>query len=189
MCSTPSGSGGCAGGAGMSAFMTSRIAAGCPVVWTPAGPAGPGRYRVAAAGFVHRTFATAMSQSMLLPAFVALFGIVAALFLVDFTGAAVGKSRCPDPMATLTMTTMSSTSFVGNRKRIATPSRCGRRARQRRRGVTQRCWGRWRSAESDVSPKCPRSRQAVGRGRQILSQQLRRAHYSRAACCARRPRR
>ena len=32
--------------------------------------------------FLHEPFATAMSQSILLPAFVALFGVLAAIFLV-----------------------------------------------------------------------------------------------------------
>ena len=37
-------------------------------------------------GFLHEPFAAAMSQSMLLPGFIALFGIAAALFMVGFTG-------------------------------------------------------------------------------------------------------
>jgi hypothetical protein len=37
-------------------------------------------------GFLREPFAAAMSQSMLLPGFIALFGIAAALFMIGFTG-------------------------------------------------------------------------------------------------------
>ncbi len=67
------------GSAGMAAFMTSRISAEMPP-----------RPAAAASGlhlpdFVREPFADAMSQSELLPAFIALFGIVAALFLVGLS--------------------------------------------------------------------------------------------------------
>jgi hypothetical protein len=42
--------------------------------------------------FLHAPFAAAMSQSMLLPAFVALFGVLAAIFMV---GAVPGRSPAP----------------------------------------------------------------------------------------------
>lgn len=70
------------GSAGIAAYMTSRIGAELPGA-TNAAPRGEG----AAAElpeFLHVPFAVAMSQSMLLPAFVALFGVVAALFLLGF---------------------------------------------------------------------------------------------------------
>ena len=46
-------------------------------------------------GFLHEPFAAAMSQSTLLPAFFALFGVIAALFLLGF-----GRGR-PDDAARL----------------------------------------------------------------------------------------
>jgi hypothetical protein len=67
------------GSASMAAFMTSRINAELPLA---AGRAGGGRLGTEAAGFLREPFATAMSQSLLLPAFVALFGVIAALFLL-----------------------------------------------------------------------------------------------------------
>jgi hypothetical protein len=66
----------------MAAFMTSRISAEMP-----------GGARAPAAGegsvtklppFLHEPFSAALSQSLLLPAFVALFGVVAAIFLRGF---------------------------------------------------------------------------------------------------------
>jgi len=66
------------GSAGMAAYMTSRISAEMPTGGRPvAGEGTP----VTLPPFLHEPFATAMSQSLLLPAFVALFGVVAALFL------------------------------------------------------------------------------------------------------------
>ena len=69
------------GSASMAAFMTSRISAEMP----------GGGQRPAAEGsvtklppFLHEPFSAALSQSLLLPAFVALFGVVAALFLRGF---------------------------------------------------------------------------------------------------------
>jgi EmrB/QacA subfamily drug resistance transporter len=70
------------GSAGMAAFMTSRISAELPA----GGAAPPGGEGVVARlpGFLHPPFASAMADSMLLPAFVALFGVIAALFLLGF---------------------------------------------------------------------------------------------------------
>ncbi len=73
------------GSAGMAAFMTSRIGAETPATV----PHRPGTLRLPA--FVREPFAAAMAQSMLLPAFVALFGIVAALFLVGFAPAVMRR--------------------------------------------------------------------------------------------------
>ena len=69
------------GSAGMAAFMTSRISAEMPPMLTEV----PGDGSVARLpAFLHEPFAAAMSQSMLLPAFFALFGVVAAMFLLGF---------------------------------------------------------------------------------------------------------
>jgi MFS family permease len=70
------------GSAGMAAFMTSRISAEMPA-GGQARPAGEGSIKQLPA-FLHEPFSTALAQAMLLPAFVALFGIVAALFLKGF---------------------------------------------------------------------------------------------------------
>jgi EmrB/QacA subfamily drug resistance transporter len=69
------------GSAGMAAFMTTRISAEMPTAGE--GPAGEGSVTQLPA-FLHEPFAAAMSQSLLLPAFVALFGVVAAMFLLGF---------------------------------------------------------------------------------------------------------
>lgn len=71
------------GSAGMAAFMTSRIGAEMPAGGSA--PVGEGAV-TALPAFLHGPFAAAMSQSILLPAFVALFGVVAALFLLGFGG-------------------------------------------------------------------------------------------------------
>ena len=69
------------GSAGMAAFMTSRISAEMPPTVTEA----PGQGSVTRLpAFLHEPFAAAMSQSLLLPAFFALFGVVAAMFLLGF---------------------------------------------------------------------------------------------------------
>ncbi|MUL84923.1 MULTISPECIES: DHA2 family efflux MFS transporter permease subunit [unclassified Mycolicibacterium] len=70
------------GSAGIAAYMTSRIGAQLPGA-ASAAPRGEGS-ATELPGFLHAPFAAAMSQSMLLPAFVALFGVVAALFLLGF---------------------------------------------------------------------------------------------------------
>ncbi|MCK8642750.1 MFS transporter [Mycobacterium colombiense] len=69
------------GSAGMAAFMTWRITAEMPR--QPSGDAtGEDAVALQLPGFLREPFSAAMSQSVLLPAFIALFGIVAALFLV-----------------------------------------------------------------------------------------------------------
>ncbi len=85
------------GSAAMASFMTSRIHAEMPPM--PGGQAlGPDAGKGAALQlpeFLREPFAAAMSQSMLLPAFIALFGVVAALFMVGF----IGSARSEDPRA------------------------------------------------------------------------------------------
>ncbi|HTF09801.1 MAG TPA: MFS transporter [Asanoa sp.] len=69
------------GSAGMAAFMTTRISAEMPPMLAEA----PGEGSVTRLpAFLHEPFAAAMSQSLLLPAFFALFGVVAAIFLLGF---------------------------------------------------------------------------------------------------------
>jgi hypothetical protein len=81
------------GSAGIGAFMTSRIGAEMPGGQSrpPAGVAtGP------LPEFMREPFSAALSQSMLLPAFIALFGVIAALFMVGFVKPAVAP---PAPAA------------------------------------------------------------------------------------------
>ena len=69
------------GSASMAAFMSSRVTAELPVA--PKGAAPHGETDVShLPDFLHAPFAAAMSQSILLPAFVALFGVLAAMFMV-----------------------------------------------------------------------------------------------------------
>lgn len=70
------------GSASMAAFMTWRITDEMPR--QPAGGAGEEALTLQLPAFLREPFAAAMSQSVLLPAFIALFGIIAALFLVGF---------------------------------------------------------------------------------------------------------
>lgn len=77
------------GSAGMAAFMTSRISTNLPPL--PGGlHAGAGTQRLPE--LLHEPFALAMSESMLLPAFVTLFGVTAALFLVGFVISPSGRA-------------------------------------------------------------------------------------------------
>jgi EmrB/QacA subfamily drug resistance transporter len=72
------------GSAGMAAFMTSRITAEMPR--SGGQPNGPGSALLRMPEFLREPFSAAMSQSMLLPAFVALFGVAAALLMIGFVG-------------------------------------------------------------------------------------------------------
>lgn len=81
------------GSAGMAAYMTSRIGAEMPSGGRP--PTGEGA-QLTLPPFLHDAFATAMSQSLLLPAFVALFGVVAALFLRGQEGGAAAETYAQD---------------------------------------------------------------------------------------------
>ncbi len=87
------------GSAGMASFMTSRISSEMPPM--PDGEAfGPQAGNGAALqlpGFLREPFSAAMSQSMLLPAFIALFGIAAALLMIGFTGSGHGDDRSMYP--------------------------------------------------------------------------------------------
>jgi EmrB/QacA subfamily drug resistance transporter len=72
------------GSAGMAAFMTSRIIAEMPELPDGVSAQEPQRTTLQLPQFLREPFAAAMSQSMLLPAFVSLFGVAAALFMVGF---------------------------------------------------------------------------------------------------------
>jgi EmrB/QacA subfamily drug resistance transporter len=80
------------GSAGIAAFMTSRITAEMPRMPDGASPPGPEGAALQLPAFLREPFAAAMSQSMLLPAFVALFGVGAALFMVGFRVDGVGET-------------------------------------------------------------------------------------------------
>lgn len=82
------------GSAGMAAFMASRISAEMPP--RPPGAAGEGGITLQLPGFLRGPFSAAMSQSVLLPAFIALFGIIAALFLVGFAPSMTAVGDLPD---------------------------------------------------------------------------------------------
>jgi EmrB/QacA subfamily drug resistance transporter len=82
------------GSASMAAFMTTRISAEMPLAAD--GPGGEGSVTELPA-FLHGPFASAMSQSLLLPAFIALFGVVSAMFLLGFAGPAVRRPQRADP--------------------------------------------------------------------------------------------
>ena len=69
------------GSAGIAAFMTWRISAEMPPMPTESG--GDGAV-TQLPPFLRDSFAAAMSQTLLLPAFIALFGVVAALFMLGF---------------------------------------------------------------------------------------------------------
>jgi EmrB/QacA subfamily drug resistance transporter len=85
------------GSAGMASFMTSRIKSEMP----PApdgrafGPQGAKGVALQLPEFLREPFSAAMSQSMLLPAFIALFGVAAALFMIGFTGSALADEPGP----------------------------------------------------------------------------------------------
>ncbi|MGA8330219.1 MAG: MFS transporter [Mycobacterium sp.] len=70
------------GSAGMAAFMTSRISSHLPPSPQGFGPRESKSAALQLPEFLREPFANAMSQSMLFPAFVALFGVGAALFMV-----------------------------------------------------------------------------------------------------------
>ncbi len=77
------------GSAGIAAFMTSRISAELPAA--PARPAGGGA-TLQLPAFLREPFSAALSQSMLLPAFVALFGVIAAMFMVGMVRTAAAPA-------------------------------------------------------------------------------------------------
>lgn len=74
------------GSASMAAFMTSQLGDHLPPGAAEAATSGGAEnsgHATALPNHLHDAFAAAMSQSMLLPAFAALFGVIAALFLVS----------------------------------------------------------------------------------------------------------
>ncbi|OHV04377.1 MFS transporter [Mycobacterium talmoniae] len=75
------------GSAGMAAFMTGRLTADMPDLPNSGHPQWPGGQVLQLPEFLREPFAAAMSDSMLLPAFIALFGVIAALFLVGMVTA------------------------------------------------------------------------------------------------------
>ncbi len=81
------------GSASMAAFMTTRISAEMPLAAD--GPGGDGSVTQLPA-FLHEPFAAAMSQSLLLSAFIALVGVVAAMFLLGFDGTDAPKQQRTD---------------------------------------------------------------------------------------------
>ncbi len=81
------------GSASMAAFMTTRISAEMPMA--AGGPSGESSV-TRLPSFLHEPFASAMSQALLLPAFIALFGVVAALFLLGFATSAMAAHGPPD---------------------------------------------------------------------------------------------
>jgi EmrB/QacA subfamily drug resistance transporter len=81
------------GSAGMAAFMTWRISSEMPPMLTE----GPGEGSVTQLpAWLHEPFAAAMSQALLLPAFFALFGVVAALFMFGFGDADLDDAAVED---------------------------------------------------------------------------------------------
>lgn len=85
------------GSAGMAAFMTARIAAEMPPgTATRNGAHAADSTAVQLPEFVRGSFSAAMAQSTLLPAMIALTGVVAALFLVGFTSSVSGGRSAPD---------------------------------------------------------------------------------------------
>jgi hypothetical protein len=83
------------GSAGMASFMTSRISSEMPPMpdGQSLGPHGGKGAALQLPEFLREPFAAAMSQSMLLPAFIALFGVAAALFMVGFAGSATADDQ------------------------------------------------------------------------------------------------
>ena len=81
------------GSAGIAAFMSSRIGTEVPD-GRPPQPAGAAVAQLPE--FLREPFAAALSQSMLLPAFVALFGVIAAMFLLGaVAGRTAGRGEAP----------------------------------------------------------------------------------------------
>jgi Major Facilitator Superfamily len=79
------------GSAAMAAFMTWRIGAEMPPN-ASGQDAGDGAIPLQLPEFVREPFSAAMSQSVLLPAFITLFGIVATLFLVGFAPSVLARA-------------------------------------------------------------------------------------------------
>ena len=82
------------GSAGMAALLASQLSVKLPPGVADAAPQAEGEVAELPA-FLHAPFASAMSQAMLLPAFVALFGVIAALFLLGFLEPPVAQAPTP----------------------------------------------------------------------------------------------
>ncbi len=82
------------GSAGIAAFMTARIGAEMPGGQAGGPPDGGAQ---GLPQFLREPFSSALSQSMLLPAFVALFGVVAALFLAGTVKSVRAATPRPEP--------------------------------------------------------------------------------------------
>ncbi len=134
----------------MAAFMTSRIGAEVPPQLSDL--TGDDDVTVALPEFLRAPFSAAMSQSVLLPAFIALFGIAAALFLVGYPFGDWPKTQGPQrvyarPMTswmTATMTTTSNSSWSANRTPTPYTMPVGHR-RTRRRWIPGHCGSRSRA--------------------------------------------
>ena len=85
------------GSAGMASFMTSRITSEMPPMpgAEAFGPQGGKGNALELPEFLREPFSAAMSQSMLLPAFIALFGVAAALFMIGFTDSTSAGDQRP----------------------------------------------------------------------------------------------
>jgi hypothetical protein len=83
------------GSAGMASFMTSRVTSEMPPMpdGEAFGPPGGKGTALQLPEFLREPFSAAMSQSMLLPAFIALFGVAAALFMIGFARSALGDDQ------------------------------------------------------------------------------------------------
>lgn len=84
------------GSAGMAAFMASRLSAEMPGA-TAATPQTEGSVAQLPA-YLQGPFAAAMSQAMLLPAFIALLGVIAALLLLGFANSHIVQGAAADPV-------------------------------------------------------------------------------------------
>ncbi|OBI50880.1 MFS transporter [Mycobacterium kyorinense] len=85
------------GSASIAAFMTSRITAELPPMPGGLHPDAVGGGALQLPEFLRDPFAAAMSQSMLLPAFIALFGVAAAMFMLGFGASVLGSQRDSRP--------------------------------------------------------------------------------------------
>ncbi|KUI14186.1 MFS transporter [Mycobacterium sp. GA-1285] len=83
------------GSASMAAFMTWQVNAQMPPWATDSAPGDGGAMQLPS--FLHTPFASAMSQSLLLPAFVALFGVIAAVFMLGYARRPAGDADTVEP--------------------------------------------------------------------------------------------
>ncbi len=116
------------GSAGMAAFMAARISDELPAAPANAAPSDLAVLKLPA--FLHEPFATALSQSMLLPAFVALFGIIGALFLgAGSRGASQARdsrTTTTSPTGSRSTTRVTTTTSTSSTRCPANPATTGR---------------------------------------------------------------